>query len=338
MTKKHTKILLGLGISVLFVTLAVQSMETEGVTGADVAARLGEANLLWVAAYGGTLLLMHGIRLFRWGLLLRSIGPVSWRKIVGVGAVGQAAILLFPVRLGEAVRPLLIVDKDHVNLAESTATIVIERVIDGLFVGLFFIVTLLFLDTSTIPRGFELGAQLTTLVFGGAALFLIFSALFRNTARRLIEVILNPFAPKFGATLGRAMDEFLSAILVLTKQRWRGLVYLSVTLILWLVTMLSALPIFAACDLDLPVIAAFAVMCSLVIGFMVPAGPAATGPMHWAVIMSLGAFGVEASTTGAVSILFYVVLVGVSLFVGLVGLILRATERNHAAALPGSTT
>ena len=42
-----------------------------------------------------------------------------------MGAVGQMTIALFPMRVGEAVRPWLIVEEGQVSFSQATATVVV---------------------------------------------------------------------------------------------------------------------------------------------------------------------------------------------------------------------
>src|SRR5512138_687768 len=48
------------------------------------------------------------IRSIRWRYLLVPVAPVPWWKVIRVSLVGFGALCLFPLRLGEAVRPTLI--------------------------------------------------------------------------------------------------------------------------------------------------------------------------------------------------------------------------------------
>ena len=82
----------------------------------------------------------HLLRILRWGVLVRALGSVSWRDVMSAGAVGYMCIMVFPLRLGELVRPYLIRGSGGVTASGALATVVVERVIDGLlFVALFFI-------------------------------------------------------------------------------------------------------------------------------------------------------------------------------------------------------
>jgi uncharacterized membrane protein YbhN (UPF0104 family) len=108
-----------------------------------------------VPAYLVTLFTLTWFRCVRWRFLLRSIAEVPKKRLFAVSCIGIAAILLMPFRIGEIVRPYLIrtppnereANKKAITLTAATSTIVAERVIDGLFVGVILALALLFVPT-----------------------------------------------------------------------------------------------------------------------------------------------------------------------------------------------
>ena len=57
----------------------------------------------------------------------------------------------------------------------------------------------------------------------------------------------------------------------------------------------------------------------MVIGYMIPAGPAATGTFNYAIVLGLSAFAVDDAVTGALALLLYAITIAVNVAVGLVG-------------------
>ncbi|MBN1947197.1 MAG: flippase-like domain-containing protein [Bradymonadales bacterium] len=336
------RLAIGLGISGLFLFLAVWSLQKRGVTWADVASRLRLGDYRWVLLYAGILFLIQVVRVLRWGMLLHGISPVPWRKVIAVGAVGQAAIALFPMRLGEAVRPWLITESGHIRFSQATATVVVERVVDGLIVSAMFLVTLYFLADMNLPHQFMVGARATTAVFVTAALSLVLACLVRSWTRRWVGRLIKPISPRLSGFILRAVDGFFDAMQTLARQPKRSLAYLAVTLATWIANGLSLLPIFWAFDQHLGVIASFTVLCVLMVGFMIPSGPAAAGTFNYAIVLALSAFLVDETLVGALAILLYVVVIGVDVAIGLVGLwlgrfdpkiLLRASRAKEPPAI-----
>lgn len=104
---------------------------------------LREANYVWffVAVLIGAV--AHILRAVRWQMLLTPLN----RK-VGFGTrfyavmMGYLANYAFP-RLGEVIRPGVLTTSDNVPLSESFGTVVVERIVDMLCLGLVFLIVLL---------------------------------------------------------------------------------------------------------------------------------------------------------------------------------------------------
>jgi uncharacterized membrane protein YbhN (UPF0104 family) len=99
---------------------------------------------------------MTWYRAVRWRFLLRSIAEVPKKRVFAVSAVGFAAILLMPFRIGEIVRPYMIrtppnergrAGQKAITLTAATSSVVAERIIDGLYLSLVLAAALLFVPT-----------------------------------------------------------------------------------------------------------------------------------------------------------------------------------------------
>ena len=95
------------------------------------------AGINWwtVPGYALTLVVVHYFRAVRWRFLLGAIATVPRKRLITVSWVSFAAILLMPLCLGEFVRPLLIRQKGKLTMSAATGTVVVERVVDGLYLS-----------------------------------------------------------------------------------------------------------------------------------------------------------------------------------------------------------
>ncbi len=107
------------------------------------------AGINWwcVPGYALTLVFVHYFRAVRWRFLLSAIATVPRKKLITVSWVSFAAILLMPFRLGEFIRPLLIRQKGKLTMSAATGTVVVERVVDGLYLSLILAIALFFVPT-----------------------------------------------------------------------------------------------------------------------------------------------------------------------------------------------
>ncbi len=85
------------------------------------------------------------VRAVRWRLLLAPVKPkVSFYNLFSTTAIGYTATILFPFRLGEVIRPLLLAGRERMSRSAALATVGVERVLDFLTILLFLSTYLLF--------------------------------------------------------------------------------------------------------------------------------------------------------------------------------------------------
>lgn len=104
---------------------------------------LRNANYGWFVVALIIGMLAHLLRAIRWQALLTPLG-----RHVGLGTrfyavmIGYLANYAFP-RLGEVVRPGVLKTSDDIPLSESFGTVVVERIVDLLCLGIIFLIVLL---------------------------------------------------------------------------------------------------------------------------------------------------------------------------------------------------
>src|SRR3989442_8096989 len=101
--KLLVRTVLSLAMSAVFVWLSLRHTDVRAVGRA-----MAEADTARIAAYVALLLVIHLVRTVRWGLLLRPLGKVPFKRLNSASAVGWMLLMLLPLRLGEFARPLLI--------------------------------------------------------------------------------------------------------------------------------------------------------------------------------------------------------------------------------------
>jgi hypothetical protein len=115
------------------------------------------AQVKWwtVPVYFLTLAGFNWFRSVRWRYLLRAVVEVPKKKLFAVSLIGFAAILLMPFRIGEFVRPYLIRTRPEdrkagervISMTTATTSIVLERVVDGLYLSVVLALALFFVPT-----------------------------------------------------------------------------------------------------------------------------------------------------------------------------------------------
>lgn len=310
---------------------------------------IGQVDWVLLAAYLGLFGGAHVLRILRWGILVRALGPVSWRKVGSIGAFGYLCITALPLRLGEFVRPVLVRGEGGITASGALATVVVERVIDGiLFVGLFFVfVSLLPPTGNDSVQLVKVGAYGAGIFFGGLLIVLTAAYIKRDATVRLLTNIGNRVHIGLTAKAVGLLEAFLDGLKVLPDRR-RLAGFLAITAVYWLLQGVGIKIMANACQIhDMSWIGGFALLTVLVVGIMVPAGPGYTGSFELAVKASFALLVLSPESRSMIvvfTIVLHVAQVGVQMLFGLLVLLtgevdfekLRRKNADEASATGAS--
>ncbi len=223
---RHWKLWLGLIISIIFLSIALYGLDL-----AHFWEALQTANYWWlipgVAVYFATV----WARTWRWQSMLNHIAPVSLRALFPIVVIGYMGNNVYPARAGEVLRSYVLRRNCNIAMSASLATVVLERLFDGLVMLLFVAITLPF---APLPSGFR------ALVIGFSALFMLafigFIALAARPQRmsRLYTLAVDRFAPSWlRPRIHGLFDRFIVGLQSLRSPREMAVILGTSTLI-WL--------------------------------------------------------------------------------------------------------
>ena len=149
---RSRQFVLGLVVTVVFITIFLYRTDLEAMGTA-----FRTANYLYVVP--GVLIYFLSLlfRTVRWRVALTPLGRFGVRRLWPVIIVGYAANNVLPVRLGELVRAYYLGKREGVSSTSALATILIERVFDGLALLFLVAIVSLFIPVAGLFR--ELGEQ-----------------------------------------------------------------------------------------------------------------------------------------------------------------------------------
>jgi hypothetical protein len=258
-------------------------------------------DLLYLLWYGLILAVIHFLRVVRWYPLLRPIARVGFWKLNRVGAVGFMAVFIFPLRLGEFVRPYLIAERGRIRMSEAMATIVVERVFDGLMTSLLLFLVLRFLPTEHSESYAELraGSYIALAVFVGALLVLALTYWRRDWTVRMIRRFVGRVLPGIAERIIGILEAFLRGLSILPD--WRNVAaFVGITSVYWVVNGLGLWLFARGFGLHVPLVAAYAMMASIVVGMMIPNSPANVGSFWFFLLKPLELYGLGAGNVQAI--------------------------------------
>lgn len=297
------RVILSLGVSGLFIWLSLRHADVHAV-GAAIAAADPRRLCLYVLL----MLAIHLVRTVRWGILLEPLGHVGFKRLNSASAVGFMLLILLPLRLGEFARPLLIARPPPgrgVRLSRSgaLASIVVERIVDGIAIGVLGVVALRLLGDSAsgiYAVHARRAAVLVALGFFSLCVALVFAFLFRERAIALARAVLMPFSPKLAGRATEVLSAFISALHL--GSGWKVLGFFLLTALYWFlngVGLAVLAPTFGFLGLTPWMLAT--ILTIQVVGVMVPAGPGMVGTMQFFTQAGLSLFVAGALSDPAVN-------------------------------------
>jgi uncharacterized protein (TIRG00374 family) len=126
------RVILGLMVSGVSLYVAVRNLQP-----VEVWKAFTRANYLWIAPAVVLYLTALVARTARWRALLSHERAIPLRELLPTMAIGRGANNIYPFRAGEIVRALLLKRRSGISGAGGLASILVERVFDGLTMILF---------------------------------------------------------------------------------------------------------------------------------------------------------------------------------------------------------
>lgn len=285
--KTFIRIIAGLTLSAVFVWLSLR-----GQSLADVADALRTADARWLAFYFMVLSVMHVVRTIRWGQLLQPLARIDFRSLNPIAAVGFMALMVMPLRLGEFARPVLVAKHLRVRKSAALASVVVERVVDGLAVGTLLVVLLWMLGpraTGESIATIRVGGALVTGVFATGLIVLVLAYRNRETAVRLVRRWFGRISPKFAERIAEMLSSFSEGLQVVPTAG-KLVQFLMLTTLFWGLNAAGLWVAAQAFGISLGMVEALTVLGLQVIGVMIPAGPGMMGPFQFFTALGLGLF------------------------------------------------
>jgi hypothetical protein len=234
---KRWQFWLGLGVSLFFLYFALRGLRL-----LDLFNVLQDANYWWLLPGIAVYFLAVWARAWRWHYLLRPIKPITTRQLFPITVIGYLGNNIFPARLGEVLRAVIL-KKDHqVAISASLATIIVERIFDGVTMLAFIFVNLTELARLTSSSGFVGNIQQLalwgTLIFLGVLLIFLLAAMFPERTLTFVRLITARLPAKWGPKLLDLAERFLGGLAALRSPATILMIFLT-SVVIWLLETLK---------------------------------------------------------------------------------------------------
>ncbi len=297
--------------AVLLITVACLAWVLWGVELDVVRSCLADFRWWAVLPMFGLYFMAHTVRCFRLRLLLGV--PIPFLRLLSVNSIGFLAINVVPMRLGELVRPYLLLEKDGVPFGGSMAAIFVERLLDML--SLLIMLLLVGVVVQLPPGGVEVaGIDLVAVgqtVAGGISLGgLIFIASVVFVGEPIIGLVVRGLGlanQAFGQRIGSFLRQFQRGLVELGRTPSKALGVVLLTACLWVFTVAGLwMVLLGLPQLDLGLGEAMVVWALTLAAFTAVPTPGFLGSHEAGCSAALRLLGLDPSLAATVAVLIHV--------------------------------
>jgi glycosyltransferase 2 family protein len=294
---------------------------------------LKQSNYWWLIPSLALLIASTFLRALRWQLLFSQQRRPPLRAAWDANLVGLFFNSVLPARAGDAARVAALKKYAGTPMAESAATVAVERVFDVLS-----LLALLFISAPFLPYVSWLRAAAGLALVLGVALAVVI-CLIAFFGERPIHLILAPLRlfPRVGEEHINHAVENLAHGLAALREPWLGVANFVLTAATWIGVGLSFWLLMLGFDLQVSPLAGILTVVAVGLAMIVPAPPAAVGVFEAAGLAALSPYGVSGSRALAYVLVLHAVNIVPFTIAGL-AVLARPKGGRSAGSLPALPT
>ncbi len=301
---KRWQFWLGIAISLFLMWWALRGFKL-----ADAWQAVQQANYLWIIP--GVVVYFGAVwaRTWRWHYLLRPLKRVPLGKLFPIVVIGYMGNNVYPARAGEFIRAYVLKRNENVSASASFATIIVERIFDGIVMLIFVLVALPL--APSLPDWLRRVVILGSVAFFGAlAVFLLLASAPKRFAA-VYNWIVSRWVP---ARLRRAivgiLDRFVEGLACLRSPFDLLMVFVT-SLVIWLTETVKYWFVMHAFPYGGFPVSFFALMLMngvVNLATTIPSAPGYVGTFDTPGIETLKVFGVEPATAAGYTVVLHIAL------------------------------
>jgi uncharacterized protein (TIRG00374 family) len=307
MQMKKWQFWLGVFISIIFIWLSLRGLKLN-----EFWSTVQKANYIWLVPGIGVYFIAVWVRAWRWHYLLGPIKKISTRTMFPITAIGYMGNNIYPARAGEVLRAVILKRREGVPVSASLATIIVERIFDGVVMLGFVFVNLPELAKLTGQSGFvgniQQVAVIGTGVFIGALLVFLLAAMFPQVTAKVGLTMIERLTPqRLHIKIIDIMNKFLDGLASL-RSPFNVLMVFFTSVIIWLLETGKYWFVMHAFDFHVSFFALMLMNGIVNLATTIPSAPGYIGTFDAPGIAVLTAFGVDQATAAGYTLTLHVAL------------------------------
>jgi hypothetical protein len=298
---------LGVLISIVFIWLSLRGLRLDKFWGA-----VKQANYIWLLPGVAVYFVGVWVRAWRWHYLLGPIKKIPTKTMFPITTIGYMGNNIYPARAGEVLRAVILKRREGVSVSASLATIIVERIFDGVVMLAFIFVNLSELARLTGASGFVGNIQqvaiIGTGVFLGALAVFLLAAMFPQVTAKFGLKLIERFAPKrLQPKITGIMHKFLDGLASL-RSPFNVLMVFFTSVIIWLLETGKYWFVMHAFNFSVSFFALMLMNGIVNLATTIPSAPGYIGTFDAPGIAVLTAYGVEHSLAAGYTLVLHVAL------------------------------
>jgi uncharacterized protein (TIRG00374 family) len=298
---KSWRFWLGAVISALFLIIALRGLDLW-----QVLLDLQSANYWWLIPSVAVYFIGVWVRTWRWHYLLRPIKIIPVKSMWPVVVIGYMGNNVYPFRIGEILRAYVLKRKEQVSISASIATILVERIFDGLVMLVFVFVALPF--APGLPTWLRQTVVLASIAFFGALLVFLTLASIPRVSRRIYQWGIERFLPTTLQPKVLAIaDRFMEGLSSLSSPKHVVMLFFT-SVIIWLLETVKYWFVMHAFPFTVSFFALMLMNGVVNLATTLPSAPGYIGTFDGPGIEVLKVFGVDPTVAAAYTLVLHAAL------------------------------
>ena len=304
---KKWQVWVGVLISVLFIWLALRGLRLDQFWTA-----LQHANYWWLLPGIAVYFVGVWVRAWRWHYLLGPIKKIPTNTMFPITTIGYMGNNIYPARAGEVLRAVILKRREGVPVSASLATIIVERIFDGVVMLAFVFINLPELARLTGSSGFAGSIQqvavIGTGIFIGALVVFLLAAMFPRITAGIGAWLIDHLLPeRLRQRAAGLMHRFLDGLASL-RSPFNVLMVFLTSVLIWLLETGKYWFVMHAFPFQVSFFALMLMNGIVNLATTIPSAPGYIGTFDAPGIAVLTAYGVDQATAAGYTLVLHVAL------------------------------
>jgi uncharacterized protein (TIRG00374 family) len=310
---KNWRLWIGIFISVVFLYFSLRGLKL-----GEFWQALQHANYWWLIPGVAVYFVGVWVRAWRWHYMLRPLKDIPTQVMFPIVTIGYMGNNIYPARAGEVLRAAVLKQREGLPISASLATVVVERIFDGVVMLAFVFLNLPELARITHDSGLIAGINLPipqlaiigALVFIGALLIFMAAAMFPRLSEKILDRVFLPLVPeRFRVKTRDISMRFLSGLESL-RSPIDALMIFFTTVIIWLLETAKYWFVMHAFPFPVPVSFFTLMLMNGIVNLAttIPSAPGYVGTFDAPGIAVLSAYGVPQALAASYTLVLHAAL------------------------------